>query len=192
MQLNTTTSPRRGSSLRYQRGIEVRCYPAETQGLSHTSLSFLDSLSCPTINQAYLKKPCEEWPNWEHQKHQMLQSLGQLEAFVGWITGGDRGFIQDEAALIWGSISPRSRAMLKVIAAITAEPEPSAPGVWIELIRDCCQRRDKHRLRDVLDGLRADETLDQPQRRGIWVALDVDERAMCQAIASVAGGESNG
>ena len=183
MQLNTTTSPRRGSSLPYQRGIEVRCYPPETQGLSHSSLSFLDSLPCPTINRDYLQKSCEEWPNWEHQKHQLLQALGQVEGFVEWLAGGDRGYSQDEAALIWSGISPRSRAMLRAIAAIASEPEPSAPGVWTELLKDCCQRRDKHRLRAVLDGLRGDTTLDESQRREIWAALDAEERATCHAIA---------
>ncbi len=40
-----------------------------------------------------------------------------------------------------------------------------------------------------MDGLRADSTLDNAQRRDIWQGLSVEQRTMCKAIA---GGEANG
>ncbi|MGD1850943.1 MAG: hypothetical protein ACFCBU_10160 [Cyanophyceae cyanobacterium] len=65
----------------------------------------------------------------------------------------------------------------------------SEPEIWASLIAEHCNRRDKHRLRECLDGLRCDETLTQGDRREIWQGLSAEQRVMCKAIA---GGEANG
>lgn len=62
-------------------------------------------------------------------------------------------------------------------------------GDWILLLTWWCDRRDKPRLRECLDGLKADSTLDETQRREVWKGLTPEQRAMCKAIA---GGEANG
>lgn len=166
-----------------QKAIPLGIEPSVTRGFGASPLDFLDSLPVPENTPRPKNEGGWGIPDWEFNKGHALDCLGFLGTFVGWLQGHDEAFTPQESALCWSRLSPRSRAMLKAIAAISAEPEPSAPELWVELIRDCCQRRDKHRLREVLDGLRVDDTITGDQRRDIWVALSQEERAACQAIA---------
>ena len=65
----------------------------------------------------------------------------------------------------------------------SCQDKKSEPEIWLGLIAEWCDRRDKPRLKECLDGLRSDGTIGEAQRREIWRGLSQECRVMCQAIA---------
>lgn len=65
----------------------------------------------------------------------------------------------------------------------------SDPEIWCGLIAEHCDRQDKHRLRECLEGLRADNIVTDPQRQEIWRGLPQECRGLCHTVA---GGKRHG